>query len=374
MNRERLQLAAATSRLVLGLFAITLLPLLYPGLAASRWLFGIYLGSATVMQVLIWRGVGGTARAVVGGLIDMAILTYIVHRAGSAGTMMVSLYFFAAIVNTLVVGRRVGVTLAVLAALSYSFVVMAEAFGLMPYGPDAPHWSHGGPGPAEGLVAITLQSLLLIASAWVVGMLVHRVRRHEAELVDANQRLSELSVRDPLTQLYNRRHLMERLEDELARVRRGHALAVIMIDLDRFKRINDELGHQRGDEVLSQIAAALAGATREVDVVGRYGGDEFVVLLPDASGEAAARVADRLVRAIREVGIRCDPDRPVTGSVGVAIAKPSDGARPVIHRADAHAYRAKQAGGDGASVEADPEEAIDRSGPRVKLPVEGAGS
>lgn len=284
--------------------------------------------------------------------------------------MMVSLYFFAAIVNTLVVGRRVGVTLAVLSALLYSGVVVAESSGLIPYGPDAPEWVSGTPGPTEAAIVCLLMSMLLIASAWLVGMLVHRIRLREAELLDANARLSELSARDPLTQLFNRRHLMSRLDEELARVRRGHPLAVVMIDLDRFKRINDEQGHERGDEVLRRIAEAVAGATREVDVPGRYGGDEFVVLLPDTDLSRARVVAERLVGAVRAVGEECDERRPVTASVGVAMAAVADGARAVMRRADELAYRAKEAGGDRACIEPELDEAIERSGAREKVPLD----
>ncbi|MCZ7684771.1 MAG: diguanylate cyclase [Sandaracinaceae bacterium] len=242
MQGDRLLLGAATSRLVLGVFALTMLPLLYPGLAAHRAIFAAYIAFAALMQLLIWRGVGGRARAIAGGLVDMLILTFIVHRVGSTATMMVSIYFFAAIVNTLVVGRRVGVVLAVASALLYSGVVTADVLGILPYGPDAPAWVRGRPGPTEAAIACLLLSILLVASGLIVGRLVARIRTREDELVSANARLSELSARDALTQLYNRRYLMSRLEDELARVRRGHALAVIMIDLDRFKRINDEQG------------------------------------------------------------------------------------------------------------------------------------
>jgi diguanylate cyclase (GGDEF)-like protein len=371
MARARLQFAAAISRLVVGVFALTVLPLAYPGMAAHRSLFVGYLVYAVAMQVLIWRNVGGIARAVVGGLVDMAMLTFIVHRIGSAGTMMVAIYFFAAIVNTLVVGRRVGVSLAAAAAVLYCGVVVAEVTGVLVYGPDAPGWVRGAPSSTEAVVLCVLFAALLVASAWLVGVLVQRIRTREQQLVDANARLSELSVRDPLTQLFNRRHLVARLEDELARVRRGHPLAVVMIDLDGFKRVNDERGHPRGDEVLREIAAALDVATREVDVVGRYGGDEFIVLLPDAGHEEAAIVSERLVEAVRRVGHASDPERPVTASIGVALARPGDASRALIARADELAYRAKQGGGDRAAVESAELDAVAHT--RVRTPARDAG-
>jgi diguanylate cyclase (GGDEF)-like protein len=347
LPRERLQLAAATSRLVLGLFAMVVLPLLYPGLAQHRVVFAVYLAVAVVMQLLIWRGVGGNLRAIAGGVVDMVALTFIVHRVGSFATMMVSLYFFAAIVNTLVAGRRVGLTLAICSAFLYAGVLWAEVLGVLPYGPDAPSWGRGiTPGPVEATVACGLMVFLLIASAWTVGVLVQRLESREEELVRANKRLEELSARDPLTQLFNRRHLMSRVEAELARVRRGHPLAVVMIDLDRFKHVNDERGHEKGDEVLKDIATALAAEVRAIDVPGRYGGDEFIVLLPDTDIAHANVVAERLVSAVRAVGERHDPEKPVTASAGVATAHADDGGRALIRRADERAYAAKQAGGD----------------------------
>jgi diguanylate cyclase (GGDEF)-like protein len=136
------------------------------------------------------------------------------------------------------------------------------------------------------------------------------------------------------------------LERELARSRRGHPLALLMIDLDNFKLVNDEHGHLRGDEVLMQIAGALERSTRFSDVAGRYGGDEFAVILPDTDVEQARRVAGRLVEGIREVGARVDAKKPVTASVGIAVAESNDDARSLHRRADEAAYRAKQRGGD----------------------------
>ncbi len=346
-ERDRMQLVAGWSRVALGLAVLVLMPIAYPRFAAHRWLLALYLGAALVGQLMIWRGwTGGQLRSYLGGVLDVAAITFLVHRLGSVSTMLLSIYFFVVIVNILVVGRKVGVGLAVLAALAYGGTVLAELLELVPYGADAPAWSGGTPPLIDALVSVTLFSILLVASALIVGVLVTRTRRREEELRALNRKLEELSLRDPLTQLYNRRHLMARLEEELARVRRGSPLAVLMVDLDRFKRVNDQHGHHRGDEVLTAIAEALGGHTREVDVPGRYGGDEFVILLPDTRAEEARRVAERVVAAVRAVGERYDEALPVTASVGLSFAREDDLARPLIQRADALAYRAKEAGGD----------------------------
>jgi len=159
---------------------------------------------------------------------------------------------------------------------------------------------------------------------------------------------------------------MQRLEVELARVRRGNPLAVLMIDLDRFKRVNDRRGHHRGDEVLEAIAKALSDATREVDVPGRYGGDEFVVVLPDTTPSAAVQVGERLVASVREAGRRVDAELPVTASVGLAFALEDDEARKLIQRADKRAYMAKEAGGDQLSSEPQLPEWDDEDESRVR--------
>lgn len=336
---------------MLGAVAVALLPLVYPGLTDDRWIFVAYCLVALAMQILIWKGIGGTTRAIIGGGVDMALITFLVHRVGSQGTMLISIYFFAVIVNALVVGRRMGIGLAAFGALAYYGIVLAEGGGLIPYGSAAPPWAATAPPPSDGFFAAGLNGVLLIGSAFIVGVLVTRIRQRETQLRALAARLEYLSLRDPLTKIFNRRHLMARLDVELARVRRGRQLAVIMIDLDRFKRVNDESGHHKGDEMLEAIAAALADATREVDVPGRYGGDEFVVLLPDTPPPSAVEVAHRLVEAVREVGEGFDAEHPVTASVGLAFAREDDEARALIQRADRHSYAAKKAGGDRLSQE-----------------------
>jgi diguanylate cyclase (GGDEF)-like protein len=204
----------------------------------------------------------------------------------------------------------------------------------------------GPPDVRHAIAASVLVTTFLVASTFVVGALVRSLERHEADLIAANLRLEELSRRDSLTGLFNRRYLLERLEVELARVKRSQKLAILMVDLDGFKRVNDSQGHLRGDLLLKEIGDVLAATTRLSDVAGRYGGDEFVILLPDTEEEQARAVAERITTGVRSVGARFDASRPITASVGLTIGRPDDGAASILRRADENAYRAKRDGGD----------------------------
>ncbi|WP_034349272.1 two-component system response regulator [Noviherbaspirillum massiliense] len=170
----------------------------------------------------------------------------------------------------------------------------------------------------------------------------------EAEVIvrrQAEQRAHELATRDPLTGLLNRRELVERLENAIARAtRRNERLALLFLDMDRFKSINDMLGHDTGDELLRQVAARISASVRESDVVARLGGDEFVVLmegLPDYAD--AAQVAKKIVHATGEV-FQVGPHKlKSTVSVGIGLY-PQDGksAQALMKNADLAMYHAKQ--------------------------------
>jgi diguanylate cyclase (GGDEF)-like protein len=351
LDRERVTFAAASMRFVLGAVALFGLPLLLRSMAQYVWVLGLYLALAGLFQWLLWKDIGGEIRKLGSGVIDLLIITFIVHHVGSAATMLVSLYILGVVLNTLVVGRREGLILGVLAAVFYAALLFSEVAGVLPYAPDAPSWISGPPSWSEAIFFAGIMGVMTVAASALVGALVHQSSSRQAELERANQKLQELSLRDPLTQLYNRRYLMERLESELARVRRGRMLAVVMVDLDRFKRVNDDTGHARGDALLQELAQALARSVRETDVAGRYGGDEFVVILPDTDEAQAAKAAARLVEGIRAVGTRFDPERPVTASVGLAVARADDDARGLLQRADRASYSAKSDGGDRVARE-----------------------
>src|SRR4051794_26396284 len=111
MTRHDLLFRAALSRFVLGTAALVLLPFLYPLGAGNWWVFASYLGVAAIEQVLIRNRIGGNMRALLAGFFDVALITFIVHRLGSVATMISSFYFFAGVLNAMVVGMRVAVAL-----------------------------------------------------------------------------------------------------------------------------------------------------------------------------------------------------------------------------------------------------------------------
>jgi diguanylate cyclase (GGDEF)-like protein len=350
MTRDELRFRAASSRFGVGVLALVLLPTFYPRTRAHAWVWASYLVIAAVEQVLIRKRIGGRTRALASGLVDTAMLTFTVHGLGSVLTPLASIYFFAVMANALVVEPVVAYALAAINVLAFDATVWAEWAGLLSFAPDVPDVAAlGRPSLERCLMASLLVTTLVPAFGAMAVSLVGEVRRRERLLVAANARLEELSQLDPLTDLYNRRHLFARLEAELGRVRRGHPLALVMLDLDGFKQVNDREGHQRGDVLLQAIAEALRKTTRETDVAGRYGGDEFLVILPDTDAEQARRVAERLADSVREAGRQFDAAHPVTASLGIAIAMPlapPESPAVLVRLADEHAYRAKQRGGD----------------------------
>ncbi|WP_273826075.1 sensor domain-containing diguanylate cyclase [Pseudomonas asplenii] len=173
-----------------------------------------------------------------------------------------------------------------------------------------------------------------------------------SDLKRVEEELRALSVTDSLTGIYNRRYFQERLRVELARVQRGSDhLAVIMLDIDHFKRINDQYGHAEGDRVLKELCQRINHRLRRTDVFCRLGGEEFMVLCPNTDAEQAETLALELW-----LGLRATPFErvgQVTASFGIASWRAGEGADALLLRADSGVYLAKQNGRDRVMVEQD---------------------
>ena len=193
--------------------------------------------------------------------------------------------------------------------------------------------------------------------------LIQSVATHAAIVLERNdfynksEELKKLTITDSLTGLLNRRYLLERLKDELARsARHVHPLSLLMLDLDGFKDCNDTLGHLFGDKILKDVAETLLKTVRTMDIVARYGGDEFMVILPETREAGAVDIAERLRISVRKETTH-HPEAAVpepcalTASVGiVCYPEHGDTVELLLENVDKALYRAKNKGKNRVEV------------------------
>ena len=194
----------------------------------------------------------------------------------------------------------------------------------------------------QGMANTLLQRKNALAQSNVV--LEKTVAERTSELMRINEDLHRISRNDALTGLFNRLAAGERLHAEFARMKRSqHRYAVLVMDIDYFKKVNDCFGHEVGDRVLQSVALVLQSALRETDFLARFGGEEFLVLLPDTEFAAASEVAGKLREAVALAPNATG--HPVTMSIGLAMAGPDDSDEDdAVRKADKFLYLAKHAG------------------------------
>jgi diguanylate cyclase (GGDEF)-like protein len=179
-------------------------------------------------------------------------------------------------------------------------------------------------------------------------------KKIEAALRESEEKYKQLSITDPLTGLFNRRHFYELAATEFDRSSRHlRPIALIIYDLDSFKNINDTFGHVAGDAALQHIAALSGNEVRKIDILARYGGEEFICLLPETGLQKASLVAERMRSAIESQPLQQQGQAiAVTASFGVAAVEKSIEAREsymshiqaIIKQADEALYKAKESG------------------------------
>ncbi len=192
------------------------------------------------------------------------------------------------------------------------------------------------------LVPVTMSvSLLHLANGEVAGSI--SISKDMTEQRELEHNLRELSIRDGLTDLYNRRYFCERLNTELTRARRqGHSLSVLLFDIDDFKAYNDTHGHLAGDKMLERLGGIVKECIREgVDLPFRYGGDEFTVVLVETTAEQAREVANRIRTSFSKL-----TRGESTLSIGMLAHAEGMDEETIIREVDRRMYRAKRAGGD----------------------------
>jgi diguanylate cyclase (GGDEF)-like protein len=196
----------------------------------------------------------------------------------------------------------------------------------------------------------------------IVGLVLAAMLAALVTIWSRNERMQELArqaSQDSLTGLKNRRRFEEDLRTELARSHRYQTPgALLMLDLDRFKRVNDTLGHGAGDRLLAEIAEILQARARQTDVVARLGGDEFAIVLPRCEIGEARAVAAEVAAATREHVFAIDELPEITASIGIAPfgAGQRLSYETVLARADAAMYEAKEDGRDSVRTFGSPRE------------------
>jgi diguanylate cyclase (GGDEF)-like protein len=168
------------------------------------------------------------------------------------------------------------------------------------------------------------------------------------QLADHRRQLEELSRRDGLTGLFNKREFSRILQEQVERYKRHkHPFHLLMMDLDHFKNVNDTYGHLAGDDVLKAVAAAIRREARTLDHVARYGGEEMVLILPETDPAGALVMAERVRSAVAalKIPVAASKEIGVTLSLGVAgFPADADSAEALIAAADQALYAAKEAG------------------------------
>jgi diguanylate cyclase (GGDEF)-like protein len=194
-------------------------------------------------------------------------------------------------------------------------------------------WAFGG--IAAGLVGLHF---------FIVTFLV---LRPSLRLLELQERLYDRAITDELTNLKNRRYLMERLQEELIRSKRKNApLSLLLLDIDHFKRINDTLGHEAGDGALKHTARILGMSTRPYDTVGRFGGEEFLIIFPQTNAREALEIFERIRSSLEVSPFEREVESVrLTLSGGVSELRPQDvSVDELLARADRALYRAKESG------------------------------
>lgn len=208
-------------------------------------------------------------------------------------------------------------------------------------------------GPLAPLSAPALIVLKWLNITIFVTMFSALADYYRQKISQAEASLHAQATEDALTGLFNRRYFQQVAERELLRCRRsGSSAALLIMDIDLFKNINDSYGHDAGDQVLAAVGEHLRKASRGIDTLARWGGEEFVLLMPDASLEAARQAAERLRLEIAGLTIKtaAGEDIRCTLSLGVAVIRPEETLNEVLVRADWALYRSKTEGRNRVSV------------------------
>lgn len=318
-----------------------------------RWAFAVFIATGVCESALFWvfpkwafHPVGFLAH----NLLNLGLVALAVTLTGRTGSPLLLLYPVV-MLSGVVGGPRLREALVVGGVGFVSFVAAA--------------WP-ARDGPALAIRVFAVESAVLFLfflSTWVVSSVIaeknirlersnRALEKFAAGLKATNEKLERLSFTDGVTGVYNYRFFQLRLREELSRARRYRLpLALMMVDVDGFKRYNDSHGHPVGDRVLQAVAQALRENVRDLDTVCRYGGDEFSVILNDAGADTATTIGERVRKAVERCAAAVGAPAGITVSLGIAVyPENAQNAEELVKFADEALYRVKLSRRNGVQV------------------------
>jgi diguanylate cyclase (GGDEF)-like protein len=300
---------------VSALGALVLLPFVVTHLLGANWLMaGVNTALVTLLTLTAWLMHRGRPAPVPFWVLGVAIVAGVLISVFRQGVPGILWSYPAMFVCYFILQRRVAMLLGAVLTVG---VTVASAMALEP-----------------SLAARVFGSLAFVMTMINVVLNV---------IGDLQQALVAQTITDPLTGAYNRRHLDTQLGERVASAEAAPPVdALLVIDIDHFKRINDSHGHDVGDEVLRKVVTAVASRKRRSDMLFRLGGEEFVLLLPGAALEQAQQIAEELRQRLALAELL--PGEAVTVSIGVSALHPGETADAWIKSADRALYRAKRSG------------------------------
>lgn len=289
--------------------------------------------ASVTMYVVAYRALGKRRNRLAIALIWAEVIVHaclgIVLIGWESGFHYYLLMFIPALFVSMALGKAV---IALLGLWSYYVGLIVLMWYIEPLQPIEP----------GALLAVNLFNLTV-----VFAMFSYLSFFYLKKVSTANRKLQEMATTDPLTKLFNRRHMTDLAKKELSRYERnGHPVSFIVLDVDHFKVINDEHGHEAGDYVLTQVARVIKEQLRTQDLVARWGGEEFLALLPDTTTEDARIGAERVREGLlaQEWRIPSGEVVSLTISAGVSELRPEDDFNSAINRADRALFSSKERG------------------------------
>lgn len=272
----------------------------------------VFIFASFVLFPFLWFTTGGTMSSSLPLVIGLGVILAIVFR----GWQRIFLFF-----STLIL---------------YSVLIMVELHhpnNFIPY-PNRESWY------IDVLIGFVLSFLATGGVAYSTLLHFNIAKRKTEVLV---HQLEKISISDPLTGVYNRRHLMARIDEEMRKsFDNGHPLTLCIIDIDHFKKVNDNYGHVYGDEVLMKITSTISENLEENAILGRYGGEEFIVLFPESDLPSSLESIEKFYEALRQT--KWSHGKPITISAGVSTYSKGISYSEFLKNADSNLYKAKSNG------------------------------